>query len=345
MKDPGQRPDYPKRPPFYAHKFVRLLTKSCATQDIGRDACLLLCFIAHQEDAVHYRKPVKFWNVNLMHVMGFNSPKQLNNCRETAIKGGWLVYWRGGNRELGEYFVTVPPHVESLTDTAIETEADTISTPIHSAGGTISGTIPGTISGTIPGTVPGTVPGTIGGTESGKPSIPSPDPSPFRCLVGSEVKIPEKCSNEITEEAVTRWVAYLTARDAEKNTRDAPKADSAEMQTLLMVAARYAPEQFTEIVTDTIAGRKNRLLLNVRASTPTAVSDEWQRALMVLRQHHLPNKTSAAARKAALPEDVYKACATVGIVRIAQADQYSEGKIRESFEFVLQEIRNGNVTT
>ena len=345
MKDLGQRPDYPKRPPFYAHKFVRLLTKSCATQDIGRDACLLLCYIAHQEDAVHYRKPVKFWNVNLMHVMGFNSPKQLNNCREAAIKGGWLVYWRGGNRELGEYFVTVPPHVESLTDTAIETEADTISTPIHSAGGTISGMIPGTISGTSDGTISGTVPGTIGGTESGKPSIPSPDPSPFRCLVGSEVKIPEKCSNEITEEAVTRWVAYLTARDAEKNTRDAPKADSAEMQTLLMVAARYAPEQFTEIVTDTIAGRKNRLLLNVRASTPTAASDEWQRALMVLRQHHLPNKTSAAARKAALPEDVYKACATVGIVRIAQADQYSEGKIRESFEFVLQEIRNGNVTT
>jgi hypothetical protein len=66
---------------------------------------------------------------------------------------------------------------------------------------------------------------------------------------------------------------------------------------------------------------------------------------MVLRQHHLPNKTSAAARKAALPEDVYKACATVGIIRIAQADQYSEGKIRESFEFILQEIRNGNVTT
>jgi hypothetical protein len=121
-----------------------------------------------------------------------------------------------------------------------------------------------------------------------------------------------------------------------------------------MQMARLGPEGFHDAVNRSIVGKHQtvkNLPDDILPKGPTAKAvdkapgDEWQRALMVLRQHHLPNKTSAAARKAALPEDVYKACATVGIVRIAQADQYSEGKIRESFEFVLQEIRNGNVTT
>ncbi len=34
-----------------AHKFTRLLQKSYAAMDIGKDACLLLVYIAHTEDA------------------------------------------------------------------------------------------------------------------------------------------------------------------------------------------------------------------------------------------------------------------------------------------------------
>ncbi len=44
--------DYPKssRGKFFAHKFVRLMMKSCAAQDMGQNAVLLCVFIAHTED-------------------------------------------------------------------------------------------------------------------------------------------------------------------------------------------------------------------------------------------------------------------------------------------------------
>lgn len=124
--------DYPKRDPFFSHKFVRLLQKGCVSQDIGRDAVLLLCFIVHQEDAAKYSQPVRFWNEQLMNTMGFKSPKQLNNAREAAIKAGWLRYWRTGNRQVGYYFVTVPTEFEGFPDSPIEHNHSVN----HSAGGT-----------------------------------------------------------------------------------------------------------------------------------------------------------------------------------------------------------------
>ena len=116
--------NYPNRDPFFAHRFVRLLQKSCAAMDIGQNACLLLCYIAHTEDATRYSSPVKFWNEQLMTTMGFKSPKQLNDARAKAIKAGWLVYVRTGHREVGRYLVTIPSEYEDMADAPIE--------PIHS---------------------------------------------------------------------------------------------------------------------------------------------------------------------------------------------------------------------
>jgi hypothetical protein len=167
----------------------------------------------------------------------------------------------------------------------------------------------------------------------------------------SDVVIPTKMQTPECAATAARWFEYLSQIGAQHKR---PDQSPIALQEWWMQMARLGPEGFHDAVNRSIVGKHQtvkNLPDDILPKGPTAKAvdkapgDEWQRALMVLRQHHLPNKTSAAARKAALPEDVYKACATVGIVRIAQADQYSEGKIRESFEFVLQEIRNGNVTT
>jgi hypothetical protein len=160
---------YPKRDVFFSHRFVRLLQKSCAAQDIGANACLFLCYIVHTEDAARYTGPVRFWNEQLMNVMGFKSPKQLNDARSKAESAGWLVYERSGNREVGRYWVRIPPDFEGLSDTVIEENHSAI----HSAGGMNSGMNTERI------------PERLGDgsrnefeTESGKPSNPIPNPIP-----------------------------------------------------------------------------------------------------------------------------------------------------------------------
>ena len=113
-------PAYPKREPFFSHKFVRILQKSCAAMDIGQNAALLLCFIAHTEDAARYSGPVRFWNEQLMTTMAFRSHKQLDRCRALAVEHGWLHYHREHKRAVGKYWVTIPERFADLPDTMIE---------------------------------------------------------------------------------------------------------------------------------------------------------------------------------------------------------------------------------
>lgn len=131
---------YPRRGSHFAHRFVRVLQKSCAASEIGHAACLLVTYVAHTEDAIRYSAPVKFWNEQLMSTLGFSSPKQLNNARQKAIDAGWLVYQREGNRHVGKYWVTIPDEFAELSDRPIE--------PIHSPTGTNGGMNNGTNGGT-----------------------------------------------------------------------------------------------------------------------------------------------------------------------------------------------------
>jgi len=160
---------YPQRDSCFAHRFVRLLQKSCAAMDIGQNACLLLCYIAHTEDAARYSGPVRFWNEQLMTVMGFKSPKQLNDARSKAESAGWLVYERSGNREVGRYWVTVPDAFEGLSDSLIEENRSVNHSAIHSENGTNKERIAERISDGSRNEI---------GTESGKPSNPIPNPIP-----------------------------------------------------------------------------------------------------------------------------------------------------------------------
>lgn len=162
--------EYPQRDPYFAHRFVRMLQKSCAAMEIGQNACLLLCYIAHTEDAMRYVGPAKFWNEQLMTTLGFKSPKQLNDARQRACDSGWLEYQRQGHREVGRYWVTIPNEFADMHDTVIE--------PIHSECGMDSGTNSGTQTKRKAEHI-GNGKRNANETESGKPSIPIPEPIPL----------------------------------------------------------------------------------------------------------------------------------------------------------------------
>lgn len=160
--------DYPQRDSFFSHRFVRLLMKSCAAMDIGQQSCLLLCYIAHTEDAARYSGPVRFWNEQLLTTLAM-SPKQLRAARDKAIEYGWLNYDRDSDRAVGRYFVLIPEHLNDIPDGEIEP-----SVPVSSS---VSGPSSGPSSG------PNqhhkrTRNGTTKGPGMGLPSNPIPNPDP-----------------------------------------------------------------------------------------------------------------------------------------------------------------------
>ncbi len=143
---------YPKREPFYAHKLTRLLFKSCAAQSLGQDAVLLVIHIAHTEDAAKYQGPVRFWNSQLNEVLGFRSPKSLNNARHRAIQGGWLSYERCHDRAVGSYWTIIPPRVTRFNDEPIEPSGTVPSTEQEAEQESDSWVVLGTLCGTGSGT-------------------------------------------------------------------------------------------------------------------------------------------------------------------------------------------------
>ena len=111
--------DYPERESYFAHKFVRLLMRTCAAMEIGTDGFCLLTIIAHTEDAAHYSGPVRFWNDQLISVTGLNSWDRLNRARKKAIAAKWLHYEPGGKGKVGQYWVIVPEQYEGLPDSYV----------------------------------------------------------------------------------------------------------------------------------------------------------------------------------------------------------------------------------
>lgn len=160
--------DYPQRDSFFSHRFVRLLMKSCAAMDIGQQSCLLLCYIAHTEDAARYSGPVRFWNEQLLTTLAM-SPKQLRAARDKAIEFGWLNYDRDSDRTVGRYFVLIPEHLNDIPGGEIE--------PSVPSSGPVSGPVSGPNQHQIEDHKR-TGNGTTKGPGMGPPSNPIPNPIP-----------------------------------------------------------------------------------------------------------------------------------------------------------------------
>lgn len=115
---------YPTRPPFFAHRVVRLMAKSCAANEIGSEAAYLVTCIAMIEDAKRYTGPVTFWNEQLMPIAGFKSWGRLNRARRAAVEAGWLVYFTKSHRGVGHYWTTIPESVSHLDDSPVDESHD-----------------------------------------------------------------------------------------------------------------------------------------------------------------------------------------------------------------------------
>lgn len=116
--------DYPKRPPYFAHRLVRLMTKTAAALEIGPEGCWLVSIIAFVEDAKQYSGPVKYFNETLAPVCGFASIGRLIRARERAVKAGWLHYEHGGKGIAGTYWADIPPHYRTLPDNPTDESTD-----------------------------------------------------------------------------------------------------------------------------------------------------------------------------------------------------------------------------
>ena len=100
--------------PYFCLKLTRALFSFEAIKAIGKDAALLVQWVALREDELRYREPVRAWNAELENVLGFNSPKQLNETRRRAVEAGWLLYCRDHDRAIGEYLAVIPARFHDL---------------------------------------------------------------------------------------------------------------------------------------------------------------------------------------------------------------------------------------
>ncbi len=112
---------YPKREKYFAHRFIRLMHKTCLAQSIGLDSVMLLTFVVLQEDVCRYKKPVTFYNDQLLPILGFAKWIRLKRARQAAVDAGWLQYESGGagHRKPGLYFVSIPEDFADIDDTPI----------------------------------------------------------------------------------------------------------------------------------------------------------------------------------------------------------------------------------
>lgn len=170
----GKRPSgsvYQKREKFFACKFVRLLTKTCAAQEIGTTGFTLVTVIAMQEDAAGYLRSVTFWDFQLMPIIGVKSQKSLAAARRSVVDAGWLHYEPGCKGRVSRYWVTIPDHAAGLDDYPSD-EGDADSSPMPRKKDDESGNESGTNREQN---------GNESGTKlrgKGQPFLPTPEPVP-----------------------------------------------------------------------------------------------------------------------------------------------------------------------
>jgi hypothetical protein len=183
---------YPTRPRYFAHRYCRLLTKTCACQELGHIAFCLCVTVALQEDSKRYKGPVTYFNEQLMPLIGVRKWDALDQARKRAMEHGWLRYESGGRRSPGRYWVTIPDGLEDLDDAPCDesrypSNGDNDGDLEHPSSPPSS-----PANGYKPGDKPGYKPGDKLGDDGGEPSylnpipIPSPNPKELPSEVCSE---------------------------------------------------------------------------------------------------------------------------------------------------------------
>jgi hypothetical protein len=105
-----------QRTKFYAHRYLRLLTKTAAAQELGPSVCWLLAVVAMQEDAKRYTEPAKWYLDQLTPLCGFQSKQTLITAINRAQSEGWLHYQPGSKGRPGKFATVIPTRFLDLED-------------------------------------------------------------------------------------------------------------------------------------------------------------------------------------------------------------------------------------
>jgi hypothetical protein len=318
--------DYPKRDPFFAHKFVRLLHKAAVASEIGRDAFSILVVVAHTEDAMRYRGPAKFWNSQLIETLGFAKWDQFDKARRKAIESGWLQYTGDGKRTSGEYFVVIPDGYEQVSDSPIEQNC----TVVNPENGYERGYKDGYDRGMIEG-----IKRVQTGYEQGEPSIPSPIPIPFYSP-GEEIQIPEKLNKPEVMRVAGLWFRHLELKDKPEKI---PPPNSPQEQAWWSQIAKLGASKFVAQAEKAMAEGwvTLRELPEVATKAKLEQNGEWIQALNAARSYPQDYET----RLRILGSDLFEALKRTGTARVANANEFELKTLSASFAEHLKDIRNG----
>jgi len=326
--------EYPKREPFFAHKFVRLLTKSCAAQDIGLNAFSLLCVIVHQEDSARYCGPVRFWNEQLMSTLSL-SPRALREARDKAIQFGWLVYFRENDRATGRYFVTVPKQFSGLSDAPIEEPC--------AVRGEVSGEVSGAdlhmkvhkeVTSNCTRSEHESAP------EPSPPSIPIPNPDPFIYTPGRDVVIPEQINTPEFREIIGRFILH-TRRSSRLNGK-AIEPNSVEEQELWRMVGTWKVDSDSlsaAVSAAIVGGWANLRKPNVQKTYPPKQKLSPSFVLAVKAAQQFPQDWQRRAQ--VLSPEVFEALKRTGTAKVAAANDHELQTLNALFESHLKDISSG----
>lgn len=202
---------YPKRPSHFAHRFVRLMMKAVAAQEVGTEGFCLLTAIAMTEDAKRYRGPVVFFNQPLMAVCGFTSEKVFFRVRQKCVDAGWLVWIPGKKGVAARYWVVIPDQCDGIQDGPV----DEVMEDEEEAAGVIQEQL-GTHREPI-GNQSGTHREPIGGTFIPIP-VPIPSPTPVvgnnkhRFVPPTVSEVAEHCRQRKNSIDAEHFVSHYEAR-------------------------------------------------------------------------------------------------------------------------------------
>ena len=98
----------------FAIRYLKWLSDSGSTLDIGPEAVSVLVAVVLMEDQFHYRRAVNFYNEQLVSRAGFRNVKTMDVARSKAVNAGLLHYIPSAKRQPGTYWVMMnDPHLPS----------------------------------------------------------------------------------------------------------------------------------------------------------------------------------------------------------------------------------------
>jgi hypothetical protein len=109
-------PDNRRKRKLWILRLFKVCQRIHLANELGSAAVLLIHHIASAEDGLDFLRPPRHWNSELMKACGLRDDEAFAKVRDKAVAAGWLHYGKGGIREAGTYWVTIPDSVQELLD-------------------------------------------------------------------------------------------------------------------------------------------------------------------------------------------------------------------------------------